>query len=130
MLKVTYQPKQVRIFLVLLLILAIALTFKLTRHGAVLPRSLALAAEAVIIGMLLVFPRVFFPAFRAIMIASSFIGNFIFALISTVVFFLILTPIALAMKISGKKFMDTDPEPSLPSYYCETEEQHNITKQY
>lgn len=128
--KVTYQPKQVRIFLALLLVMAFLLTFKLTRHGAAQTRWLALAAEAVIIGALLVFPRFFFPAFKAIMIASGHLGNFIFAVIAIVVFFLILAPLALAMRISGKKFMDTDPDPSLPSYYREAEAGHDITKQF
>lgn len=128
--KVTYQPKQVRIFLGLLLIFAFLLTFRLTRHVAAPTRWLALAAEAAIIGVLLFFPRVFFPVFKVIMIASSRLGSFIFAVLAIVVFFLILTPIALAMKIFGKKFMTPDPDPSLPSYYSEAEKVHDITKQY
>jgi len=128
--KVTYQPKQVRIFLALLLITAFLLTFKLTRHGAAPTRWLALAAEAVVIGMLAVFPRIFFPVFKVIMIASSRLGSFIFALLAIVVFFLILTPLALVMKIFGKKFMNPDPDPSLPSYYVEADAGHDITKQY
>lgn len=128
--KVTYQPKQVRIFLVLLLVLTFLLTFRLTRHGAAQPRWIALAAEAAIIGVLLFFPRVFFPAFKVIMIASGRLGNFIFAVISLLVFFLLLTPIALAMRISGKAFMDIKLDPSLPSYYNEAEPEHDITKQY
>jgi len=128
--KVPYQPKQVRIFLSLLFALAILLTLKITRHGAVETRWLALAAEAVIIGMLLVFPRVFYPVFKVIMIASGYLGSLIFAVLAIVVFFLILTPLALAMKISGKKFMHPAPDPSLPTYYLEAEAKHNITKQY
>ena len=128
--KVTYQPKQVRIFLVLLFILASLLTFKLTRQGAAETRWLALAAEAAIIGALWLFPKVFFPAFKVIMIASSRLGSFIFAMLAIVVFFLILTPLALAMKIFGKKFMSPEPDPSLPSYYSEAEAWHDITKQY
>jgi hypothetical protein len=128
--KVTYQPKQVRIFLILLLVLLFVLTFRLTRQGAAPHRWLALAAEAAIIGALLVFPKVFFPAFKGIMIASGHLGNFIFAVITIVVFFLILTPMALVMKIFGKKFMNPDPDPSLPSYYSEAEERHDIAKQY
>ncbi|HUU05565.1 MAG TPA: hypothetical protein VMZ49_06760 [Patescibacteria group bacterium] len=128
--KVTYQPKQVRIFLTLLLILAFLLTFKLTKHGAGPSRWLALAIEAAIIGALLVFPRIFFPAFKVIMIASSRLGSFIFALLAISVFFLILTPMALLMKIFGKKFMDPYPNPSLPSYYSEAEAGHDIEKQY
>jgi hypothetical protein len=128
--KVTYQPKQVRIFLALLLVAAFLLTFKLTRHGAASTRWLALAAEASAIGILAVFPRVFFPAFKVIMIASSRLGSLIFGVLAVLVFFLILTPIALAMKIAGKKFMSPDPDPALPSYYVEADAGHDIGKQY
>lgn len=128
--KVTYQPKQVRIFLALLLLLAFLVTFKLTRHGAAQTRWLALAAEAAVIGALAVFPRIFFPIFKVIMIASSRLGSLIFAVLAIVVFFLILTPIALVMKIFGKKFMDPCPDPSLPSYYVAADAGHDISKQY
>lgn len=128
--KVTYQPKQVRIFLVLLFILALLLTLRLTRHTAAETRWLALAAVAVIIGALLAIPKFFFPAFKVIMIASSRLGSFIFAMLAIVVFFLILTPLALAMKFFGTKFMNPNPDSSLPSYYIEAEAEHDIAKQY
>ena len=128
--KVTYQPKQVRIFLILLLALLFVLTFRLTRHGATETRWLILAAEAAVIGALLAFPRVFFPVFKVIMIASSRLGSFIFAVLAIVVFFLILTPMALAMKIFGKKFMPAGPDPALPSYYSEADENNDVAKQY
>lgn len=128
--KVTYQPRQVRIFLALLLVASFLLTFKLTRHGAASTRWIALAAEAAVIGALAVFPRVFFPVFKLIMIASSRLGSFIFALLAVLVFFLILTPLALVMRVFGKKFMNPDPDPSLPSYYVEADAGHDITKQY
>jgi membrane protein implicated in regulation of membrane protease activity len=128
--KITYQPKQVRIFLALLLVASFLLTFKLTRHGAASTRWIALAAEAAVIGALAVFPRVFFPAFKLIMIASSRLGSLIFAVLAILVFFLILTPLALAMKIAGKKFMNPETDPSLPSYYVDADAGHDIGKQY
>ncbi|MCJ7524008.1 MAG: hypothetical protein MUP71_02155 [Candidatus Aminicenantes bacterium] len=128
--KVTYQPKQVRIFLILLLALLFVLTFRFTRHGATETRWFILAAEAAAVGALLAFPKVFFPAFKVIMIASSRLGSFIFAVLAIMVFFLILTPMALVMRFFGKKFMDPDPNSSLSSYYSEAETGHDITKQY
>jgi glucan phosphoethanolaminetransferase (alkaline phosphatase superfamily) len=128
--KVTYQPRQVRIFLVLLLALAFLLTLKLTRHGSAEARWLALAAETFIAGVLLIFPGLFFPVFKMILIASSLLGNLIFAVISILVFFLILTPIALVMRALGKNFMKTGLDHSLPSYYHEAEIGHDITKQF
>jgi len=128
--KIEYQPKQIRIFLALLLAFGIFLTFKLTRQGAGQARIAIIAGEIVLIGALAAVPRLFFPVYRLIMIGSGYLGNFMFALISILVFFIILTPIALIMRLFGKKFMETRISPALPSYYDEGEESHDITKQY
>ncbi|MCK7521417.1 MAG: hypothetical protein MZV64_28890 [Ignavibacteriales bacterium] len=40
------------------------------------------------------------PAYRAILFASGVVGNAIFLVIATVVFFVLLTPIALVMRCS------------------------------
>jgi hypothetical protein len=127
--KIEYQPKQIRIFLALLLAFGIFLTFKLTR-GAGQARIAIIAGEIVLIGALAAVPKLFFPVYRLIMIGSGYLGNFMFALISILVFFIILTPIALIMRLFGKKFMETRISPALPSYYDEGEEGHDITKQY
>jgi hypothetical protein len=127
---IVYQPKQVRLFLALLLALMIALTFKFTRHGPGQSRILIMGIEVIVVGVLMAIPRTFFPLFKLILIGSSYLGNFIFALISIVVFSLILTPIALVMRLSGKKFMSTRIDVALSTYYDEAEERQDIRKQY
>ncbi|TRZ93006.1 hypothetical protein D4R89_00355 [bacterium] len=127
---IVYQPKQVRLFLALLLALMIALAFKFTRHSPGQSRILIMGIEVIVIGVLMAIPRTFFPLFKLILIGSSYLGNFIFALISIVVFSLILTPIALVMRLSGKKFMSTRIDVALSTYYDEAEERQDIRKQY
>lgn len=128
--KIDYQPKQVRIFLALLLVLMIVLTFKFTRHNTAQSRVVIMALEFIIVGILTAIPRMFFPVFKIILIGSSYLGNFIFASVSMIAFFLILTPIALAMRLFGKKFMNTPIEVASSTYYDEAEECYDVQKQY
>jgi hypothetical protein len=128
--KINYQPKQVRLFLFFLLVFLFLLTFRLTRTGSAQERFIFLAAIAATIAIFMAFPRLFFPAFKVVMIGSSQLGNFIFAVLSIIIFFLILTPIALVMKLAGKKFMKPRSDPSLPSYYEDAEDRTDVKKQF
>lgn len=128
--KINYQPRQVRLFLVLLLLFLFLLTWRLTRGATLAGRLPFLAAAAAVIGILLLVPQRFFPAYRAILTGSAYVGSSIFALLSLIVFFLILTPIALAMRLGGRTFMKSRPDPSLASYYEEAEEMADMTKQF
>ena len=132
MIKIDYQPKQVRIFLALLLVLMIFLTFKFTGPGptTVRNRAVIIGLEAIIIGILMAIPRTFFPAYKIILIGSSYLGSFIFTGISFMAFFLILTPLALVMRLFGKKFMSVPIAVALPTYYDEAEEYYDVRKQY
>jgi hypothetical protein len=128
--KIDYQPKQVRIFLALLLVLMIFLTFKFTRYGTGQSRVVILALEFIIVGILTASPRMFFPVFKIILIGSSYLGSFIFVSVSIIAFFLILTPIALVMRLFGKIFMSTPIDVALSTYYVEAEECYDVQKQY
>lgn len=130
MIKINYEPKQVRIFLALLLVLMIFLTFKFTGHTTVRSRVVIIGLGAIIVGILAAIPRMFFPAYKIILIGSSYLGNFIFTVVSFMAFFLILTPIALAMRLFGKKFMSVPIAVALPTYYDEAEEYYDVQKQY
>jgi hypothetical protein len=129
--KITYKPKQVRLFLALLLAFAGALTLKLKGTvGGVPARWPALAAETLVVAVFLALPRDFFPAFRAILFLSGRLGSLIFGVIATVVFYLILTPIAVVMRLSGKRFMPVRPDPAAPTYYEPGENGHDFGKQF
>jgi hypothetical protein len=130
MIKIDYQPKQVRIFLALSLALMIFLTFKFTGHAAVRTRVGIIGLEFIGVGILAAIPRAFFPVYRIILTGSSYLGNFIFTAVSLLAFFLILTPLALAMRLFGKKFMSVPIAVALPTYYDEAEDDHDVQKQY
>ncbi len=128
--KITYQPKQVRLFLLLLLLFLFLVIWRLTRGAALAERLPFLAAAAAVIAVLMLVPRLFFPVFRVIVTGSSYVGSFIFSVLAILVFFLILTPIALVMRLAGKKFLQPRPDPSLASYFEETEAETDINKQF
>lgn len=128
--KITYQPKQVRIFLLLLFSVLLILAFKFFRQGTLQNRIMFLAIPAIFIAVMMIIPKVFFPLYKVILIVSSYLGNFIFAVIAIVVFFIILTPISLVMKLFGKHFMSPVPDPSLSTYYEETDIRQGIEKQF
>jgi hypothetical protein len=128
--KITYQPKQVRIFLLLALVVLLIIAFKFFRQGTLQSRSLFLVIPAIFIAAMMIIPKVFFPLYKAILIASGYLGNFIFAVISIVVFFVILTPISLVMKLFGKHFMHPVPDPTCSTYYDEADFRQGIEKQF
>lgn len=127
--KVVYQAKNTRIFLGILFVLAVLVTIKPVgfRIGARLPW---LAAEAALAGLLIALPKLFFPIYKIILIATGALGTFLFALISLIVFYLVLTPVALALRLFGKSFLHVKADPALPSYYEEVPEGYDIEKQF
>jgi hypothetical protein len=127
--KITYKPKQVRFFLVLLLILVALVTFRFTKNHPS-ARIIFLAAEALFIGFFFLQPKLFFPIFRVIMVVTGYIGNFMFYVISAITFYLVLTPIALVMRLFGKEFMHHKIDPTLPTYYEEGSDEHDNEKQF
>lgn len=128
--KIEFQPKQVRIFLALLSVLLIFLALNRTRGGEASVRYATILVIILAAVVFLVLPKLFFPLYRLIMIGSGHIGNLIFGVISTLVFFVFLTPIARAMKLFGKRFMNDRPDPAALSYYEEGEEPGNVEKQF
>ena len=128
--KIAFNPKQVRIFLGLLALLLVLMTLKGTRGAAGPVRYIALIAIISVTAFFIFLPKLFFPVYRLVMAVTELVGSFVFAVISTVIFFLILTPMARGMKLFGKRFMNDRPDYSAPSYYEEGEAVENIGKQF
>ena len=128
--KINYQPKQVRIFLILLLLFIEVFTYKYTGQNSGDGRVIFLSLPAILIAILLIIPRIFFPVFKVILIGSGYLGQFIFAVIAIVVFIFILAPLSLALKLFGKQFMHPDVDSSLSTYYDESEINQYIDKQF
>ncbi len=66
-------------------------------------RALGLAGGLVLV--LAAAPRLT-PVFQAVLAVTRKLGTLIFALISLLVYFLILTPLAVVMRLAGKRFLD------------------------
>ena len=89
--------------------------------------ALAIAALALFFGA---FPRLFAPAYKAVLTASGFVGNAIFLVIAAAVFFLLLTPIALVMRLFGKVFMATGYDRAAASYFESPQPAQGYDKQF
>jgi hypothetical protein len=125
---IPYNPKAVRLFLVVLLALVIFLTIKLGPRGTA--RVVLIGGEAAVVAILLALPKLFFPVFRILMVGSSYIGNAIFLIISTLVFFLILTPMSLIRTLLRKKFMPVAYDRAAPTYFEEPAKPGPVERQF
>lgn len=114
---VEFNAKQVRLFLGLLWVFVGLGVLRFVPASDPQGRLWRLAVATAIIALFLFRPKVFFPLFRLILIGSGYLGNFIFLVISTLVFLLILTPLSLTMRLFGKRFMAARLEPRRESYY-------------
>jgi hypothetical protein len=58
------------------------------------------------------------------------IGHVVTHIILTLMFFLIMTPIGLLLRLFGKKLLDTHPDPSLKTYWKEVPEDGPASRPY
>ena len=114
---IEFRAKQVRLFLVLLWVFTGLAVLRFVPAADIQGRLLGFGIATALITFFLFQPKRFFPVFRLIMIGSGTVGNFIFLVISSAVFFLILTPLSLIMRLFGKRFMAIRAEPHKNSYY-------------
>jgi len=125
-----HSAKNIRIFLVLLTVVSLLflwLGFKGVAGLLKIKIFVAIAASAL---FFIIFPRLFAPVYKVILIASGFIGNMIFLIIATTVFFVLLTPLSLIMRMFGKKFMAAHYDKSAPSYFESPQVAQGYEKQY
>jgi len=89
-----------------------------------------------IIGMLavnlsfIVFAKALMPVFDLIIKLTGKLGALIFGIITALVFYIILTPISLFRRITGKKMLTLGFDKKADSYYDEWEQSADYTKQY
>lgn len=127
---IEFKAKQVRLFLVLLWVFTGLAVLKFVPATNIQGRILWCGIATALIALFLFQPKRFFPVFRLIMIGSGYLGNFIFLVISTAVFFLILTPLSLIMRLFGKRFMAIRLEPRQNSYYEQPENPTGYERQF
>ncbi|HDP93740.1 MAG TPA: hypothetical protein ENN40_00035 [Candidatus Aminicenantes bacterium] len=104
MMKPTPIQRQSMVFFAILYVLAIIILWIRIEwlHPLNLIRFLGLVAGLILV---LVFAPFLTPAFKAVLAVTRKLGSLIFALISLLVYFLILTPMAVAMRLGGKRFL-------------------------
>ena len=80
--------------------------------------------------VLILLSKVLVPVFDLVLAITKKIGSLIFSFISSIVFYLILTPIALFMRLRGKVFLDHKIDKNMDSYYKDYQESEDIKKQF
>ncbi|MCK4890367.1 MAG: hypothetical protein KAS97_10590 [Candidatus Aminicenantes bacterium] len=80
--------------------------------------------------LFVIFAKLLIPVFDLIIKLTGKIGTLIFGIITTAVFYLILTPISLFRRATGKKMLKLGFEKESDSYFEEWEESSDFTKQY
>ena len=117
------------VFFILLYALAI---FLVQRQNRFLDQAgartwLLLAAGAL---LLILLAKILLPLFDLVLKITAKIGSLIFALITAVVFFVVLTPISLLMRLAGKKFMQRRFDAQAPTYYESWQVAEDVSKQF
>jgi hypothetical protein len=128
--KINSSPKNIRIFLMLLTIFSALLLWRGFRGVDGLLKIKIFFAIAVFAIFFAVLPRLFAPPYKAIMVASGFVGNTIFLAIAATVFFVLLTPLALVMRLFGKAFLASHYDPSAASYFETPQAAQGFDRQY
>lgn len=82
-------------------------------------------------GVCLSISRLIVPLFRVIyrlwISLSVILGYFISRIVLTIIFFLVITPTGLLMRLVGKDPMERKRDPNAPSYWAPREEPHPTT---
>lgn len=91
---------------------------------------LALAVIILINLVIVLLSRYLQPVFELVLKVTGKIGTLIFALITTLVYVFILTPIAFYKRLTGQKLLDAKIEKDKETYYEDWEPPDNIEKQY
>ena len=80
--------------------------------------------------LLILISKFLTPIFKVILLIANKIGNLIFLIISSFVFYMILTPISFVLRLKGKIFIDYKTEKDNESYFKKYIPSEDIEKQY
>lgn len=89
-----------------------------------------LTLVVMVFGIMILCSRFLVPVFLFISKMTGYLGNFIFLTLSTVIFFMVLTPIAISKKFSKNKMIADKFNPHCQTYFEEWEKSEDVTKQY
>jgi len=128
--KINDSAKNIRIFLLMLTAFSALVLWRGFAGADGSLKIKIMAAIAVAALFFSAFPRWFAPVYKAIMIASGFVGNTIFIAIAATVFFVLLTPLSLIMRLFGKVFLAAPYDKEAASYFEGPHEACGYEKQY
>jgi hypothetical protein len=124
------SAKNIRIFLILLAAFSALVLWRGFKGVESVLKVRIFAAMAAVVLFFVIIPRWFAPIYKLILRASGFVGNTIFLIISTAVFFLLLTPLALIMRLFGKVFLPSRYDKGAASYFESPPAVQGYEKQY
>jgi len=106
--------------------------FLMIRHHLLVSRVTPVVWVVLIVIQVLIFLLATYlvPAFEFISKYTGKIGSFIFGMITTVVYYFILTPIAVFKRLTGKPLLHVKIDKTQVSYYEQWESSVSIEKQY
>jgi hypothetical protein len=80
--------------------------------------------------LLILLARILLPVFELVLKVTAKIGSLVFALITVLVFFILLTPISWVLKLTGMKFVQKGFDPAARTYYQPWQHSDDIGKQF
>lgn len=108
--------KKLRSFNLILLALLLALTWLNRRHG----RLWVWYSVDLLLFICLISPKIIKPLYRVWMGVALIIGFWVNRLLLLAVYYIILTPIALILRLLGKNLLNERIDKNLPSYWIKT----------
>lgn len=110
----------------------LGLFFLVFKFKVIPVKTTVVAIVVMVVINLLIFAlyKVLEPVFRGLLFVTGYIGKFIFGVISTIVFYFILTPIALFKRLTGKSPIPVKIDKTAESYYEPWEPSEGVDKQY
>lgn len=125
------EIKQTAIFFSLLYWLLLFLFLFKSSFKAIKEFTFLYFLALIFINVLLILISKFLTSiFKVISLIAKKVGNLIFLIISSFVFFVILTPISFVLRLKGKIFIDYKTEKDNKSYFKKYIPSEDIKKQY
>jgi hypothetical protein len=132
-LKLKEDPREWQKFTGVIGILLIVVAFGLHRRHVV-PVTLvygAIGIAILLIAASLVWPRVFRPLYRGGMTASFHVGQAMSRVLLTVIFFIVVTPLGILLRLSGKDLLNLRwRAPGVTSHWREARNAKNFEDQF
>jgi hypothetical protein len=118
-LKLKENPREWQKFTAVMAVLFAALSFLAYRRAWIQKEGFVLIAALLIGAVILsiLFPRSFRPLYRCGMTLSFHISQIMGTILLTIFFLIVLTPIALLLRLTGKDLLALKPDPNATTFW-------------